>query len=148
MLVLSGCGTSPVDASNTGFGSSLSGTSSSHQGLSRIFGHNYGWGIVVFTIIVRIIILPLMIYQMKSMQTTEIQPQLMALQKKYPDRSDPEQMHDERRTKAPLCGSGSKSRCRMFAPLGSNADSDCFVSSNFPFRNIEDGQIFVDAAGG
>ena len=55
------------------------------QGLSHIFGNSYGWGIVIFTIIVRIIILPLMIYQMKSMrQTMELQPKLKALQEKYP----------------------------------------------------------------
>lgn len=41
-------------------------------------------GIIIFTIIIRIIILPLMFYQTKSMmKTQELAPQLKALQKKY-----------------------------------------------------------------
>ena len=117
MLVLSGCGTSPVDASSTGFWDHyiIWNFIRAIQGLSRIFGHNYGWGIVVFTIIVRIIILPLMIYQMKSMRkTTEIQPQLMALQKKYPDRSDPEQMRMM-----------SEEQKRLYAEAGVNPVAGC-----------------------
>ncbi|WP_334117057.1 YidC/Oxa1 family membrane protein insertase [Ligilactobacillus sp.] len=117
MLVLSGCGTSPVDASSTGFWDHyiIWNFIRAIQGLSSIFGHNYGWGIVVFTIIVRIIILPLMIYQMKSMRkTTEIQPQLMALQKKYPDRSDPEQMRMM-----------SEEQKRLYAEAGVNPVAGC-----------------------
>lgn len=66
--------------------------------LSDLLGHSYGWGIVAFTIIVRIIILPLMIYQMKSMRkTSDLQPQLKALQAKYPgkDRESREKMMAE-----------------------------------------------------
>ena len=52
--------------------------------LSKIFGNSYGLGIILFTIIIRVILLPLMVYQMKSMRkTTELQPQLKALQSKY-----------------------------------------------------------------
>ncbi len=41
-------------------------------------------GIIIFTIIIRIIILPMMFYQTKSMmKTQELAPQLKALQKKY-----------------------------------------------------------------
>ncbi len=51
--------------------------------LSHHFG-GYGMGIIIFTIIVRIIILPLMIYQTRSMRKTqEIQPKMKELQKKY-----------------------------------------------------------------
>ncbi len=95
MLVLSGCSNTPVNASSTGFWDHyiIWNFIRAIQGLSSFFGHNYGWGIVFFTIIVRIVILPLMIYQMRSMRkTTELQPQLKALQAKYPDRRDPEQM--------------------------------------------------------
>ncbi|KRN09231.1 Stage III sporulation protein J [Liquorilactobacillus mali KCTC 3596 = DSM 20444] len=52
--------------------------------LSKVFGNSYGLGIILFTIIIRVILLPLMFYQMKSMRkTTELQPQLKALQSKY-----------------------------------------------------------------
>ena len=88
VVVLSGCTpTTKVDASSTGFWDHyiVWNFIRAIQGLSHIFGNSYGWGIVIFTIIVRIIILPLMIYQMKSMrQTMELQPKLKALQEKYP----------------------------------------------------------------
>lgn len=86
MLVLAGCSTAPIDAQSTGFWDHyiVWNFVKAIQALSNIFGHNYGWGIVVFTIIVRIVILPLMIYQMNtSRKTMELQPQIKALQQKY-----------------------------------------------------------------
>lgn len=86
MLVLAGCSTEPIDAQSTGFWDHyiVWNFVKAIQALSNIFGHNYGWGIVVFTIIVRIVILPLMIYQMNtSRKTMELQPQIKALQQKY-----------------------------------------------------------------
>ena len=92
-LLLGGCASNaPITSHSTGFWDHyiIWNCVRAIQWLSNIFGHNYGWGIVVFTIIIRIIILPLMFYQMKSMRKTqEIQPKLMALQKKYPGK-DPE----------------------------------------------------------
>ncbi len=47
-------------------------------------GGNRGLGIILFTIIVRIILFPLMNFQTKSMRKTqEIQPKITALQEKY-----------------------------------------------------------------
>ena len=86
MVVLTGCSTAPIDAQSTGFWDHyiVWNFVKAIEALSNIFGHNYGWGIVVFTIIVRIIILPLMIYQMNtSRKTMELQPQLKELQQKY-----------------------------------------------------------------
>lgn len=87
-LVLSGCSsTSKVDANSTGFWDHyiVWNFIRAIQGLSEILGGSFGWGIVVFTIIIRIIILPLMIYQMKSMRKTmELQPKLKEIQNKYP----------------------------------------------------------------
>ena len=83
MLVLSGCSTDPVTAQSTGIWDHyiVWNFIRAIEALSNIFGHNYGWGIVVFTIIVRIVILPLMIYQMRSMRkTSELQPKLKELQ--------------------------------------------------------------------
>ncbi|MDI9519690.1 MAG: YidC/Oxa1 family membrane protein insertase [Bacillota bacterium] len=46
--------------------------------------HNYGWSIVIFTILVRIILMPLDISSRKGMRKmSKIQPQLNAIQKKY-----------------------------------------------------------------
>ena len=45
---------------------------------------NYGWSIVLFTLFVRLVLLPLDIKSKKSMRATQkIQPKLNALQKKY-----------------------------------------------------------------
>ncbi|MCI1974988.1 MAG: YidC/Oxa1 family membrane protein insertase [Limosilactobacillus sp.] len=44
----------------------------------------YGMGIIIFTIIIRVLLLPLMFYQTKSMlKTQELTPKLKAIQKKY-----------------------------------------------------------------
>jgi len=62
-------------------------------GVSSWFGNNYGVGIIVFTLLIRILVLPLMVYQtgsMKKMQ--EVAPVIKKLQEKYPNRKDPEQM--------------------------------------------------------
>ena len=50
---------------------------------------NYGWSIVVFTLIVRLVLLPLDIKSKKSMRAmTKIQPKMNALQKKYANDRD------------------------------------------------------------
>ena len=67
--------------------------------LSHNFG-GYGMGIIIFTIIIRIILLPLMYYQTKqTLKTQEIAPQLKALQKKYSsrDRDTMMKMQEEQR---------------------------------------------------
>ena len=52
-------------------------------------GHNYGVAIIVFTVLVRLIMLPLSIKQQKSMaKTQKIQPALNALQQKYKNDKD------------------------------------------------------------
>ncbi len=45
---------------------------------------NYGWSIVVFTLLIRVVLLPLDIKSKKSMRAmSKIQPKIQALQKKY-----------------------------------------------------------------
>ncbi len=59
-----------------------------------LLGNNYVLAIAVFTIVVRLITLPLNLKQQKSMmQTQEMQPQIQALQKKYKD--NPQKMQEE-----------------------------------------------------
>ena len=89
VLVLSACSTDPVNSQSTGFWDHyiIWNFVRAIKALSNLFGGSYGWGIIIFTIIVRIIILPLMFYQMKSSRKTmDLQPQLKELQAKYPDR--------------------------------------------------------------
>jgi len=59
-----------------------------------LLGNNYVLAIAVFTIVVRLITLPLNLRQQKSMmQTQEMQPQIQAIQKKYKD--NPSKMQEE-----------------------------------------------------
>ncbi|WP_283679596.1 membrane protein insertase YidC [Lentilactobacillus sp. Marseille-Q4993] len=86
-IVLSACSNAPITNHSTGIWDGLVVLNFSRAiiWLSQFGG--YGMGIIIFTIIVRIIILPLMIYQTRSMRKTqEVQPQLQALQKKYSSR--------------------------------------------------------------
>ncbi|AUJ30799.1 membrane protein insertase YidC [Liquorilactobacillus hordei] len=86
VFILSGCSTSTVTQNSSGIWDHYIIWSfiQAIVFLSKIFGNSYGLGIILFTIIIRVILLPLMVYQMKSMRkTTELQPQLKALQSKY-----------------------------------------------------------------
>ena len=56
--------------------------------INKLVG-NYGWSIVVFTLLIRLVLLPLDIKSKKSMrQISKIQPKLQALQKKYANDKD------------------------------------------------------------
>lgn len=86
MFTLTGCSTSTVTESSSGIWDHyiIWNFIQAIQFLSKVFGNSYGWGIIIFTIIIRVILLPLMFYQTKSMRkTTELQPELKILQKKY-----------------------------------------------------------------
>ncbi|MBM7712064.1 YidC/Oxa1 family membrane protein insertase [Enterococcus xiangfangensis] len=99
VFLLSACGTKNISADSTGiwdryvvyyFGQAI-------QGLS--FG-NVGVGIILFTIIVRIILMPLMHFQTKSMRKTqELQPKIKALQAKYSTRDQETQQKLQEETK-------------------------------------------------
>lgn len=55
---------------------------------------SYGLAIVLLTIVVRVVILPLTIYQMKSMKRMqEVQPRMKALQEKFKD--NPQKLNEE-----------------------------------------------------
>lgn len=60
--------------------------------LSHTF-NSYGIGIIIFTLIGRVILLPLTIYQQKNMEKmNDIQPEIKALQEKYSSRDEATQM--------------------------------------------------------
>lgn len=62
--------------------------------------NSYGLGIIVFTLIGRIFLLPLTIYQQKNMEKmNEIQPKLKELQQKYSSRDEATQMKLQEETK-------------------------------------------------
>ncbi|ALV22347.1 MAG: membrane protein insertase YidC [Carnobacterium sp.] len=85
-VVLVGCGTSPITAESTGFWDRYIVLNFSRViiWLSDLFGGSYGLGIIVFTLIIRIVLLPLMHGQTKSTRKmSELQPRIKALQAQY-----------------------------------------------------------------
>ena len=59
--------------------------------LEWIFGWvgNYGWAVVIFTLLIRLVLLPLDIKSKKSMRAMQkVQPKVLALQKKYANDKD------------------------------------------------------------
>lgn len=66
--------------------------------LSGLFGNNYAMGIIIFTLIIRLLLLPLNQMQTKSQRKMQdIQPELDAIKAKYPnkDRASMEAMQAE-----------------------------------------------------
>jgi YidC/Oxa1 family membrane protein insertase len=62
--------------------------------LYELLGQNFVLAIAVFTILVRLLTLPLNLRQQKtSMKMQEVQPQVQAIQKKYKD--NPSKMQEE-----------------------------------------------------
>ncbi len=55
--------------------------------LAKIMGNSYGWSIIVFTVIIRVVLFPLNAISIRSTAKMQsVQPQLNALRKKYPGR--------------------------------------------------------------
>lgn len=87
-LLLAACSNAPVTKNSTGFWDHyiVYNFSQFIIWLSNHIG-GYGMGIIVFTLIIRVLLLPLMFYQTKTMlKTQELTPKLKALQKKYSSR--------------------------------------------------------------
>lgn len=88
ILLLSGCTevNQPIDADSTGIWNKyfVYPLSLLIKYFAGLFNDNYGLAIVVVTLIIRILLLPLMIKQIKSTQAMqEVQPEIKALQEKY-----------------------------------------------------------------
>lgn len=64
--------------------------------LLDILGNQYFIAIIIFTVVTRIILLPLNIRQQKTMaKTTRLQPKIQKIQKKYPDPKDRAKLQQE-----------------------------------------------------
>ena len=87
-MLLAACSNQPVTSHSTGFWDHYIVYNFS-QFIIWLSNHTggYGMGIIIFTIIIRVLLLPLAFYQTKSMvRMQEITPQLKAVQKKYSSR--------------------------------------------------------------
>lgn len=98
LVVLSACGQSgqaqPISSESEGLwdGVILYSFSRVIIWISETLGGNYGLGIILFTLLVRVILIPLSIYQMKSMRKmSDVNPKLQALKEEY-DTTDKDQM--------------------------------------------------------
>lgn len=87
LVFLTACSNQPVNSSSTGFWDRyiVYNFSLLVIWLSKVFGGNYGGGIIVFTFLINLVIAPLRIWQSKTMsKQMELQPEIDALKKKYP----------------------------------------------------------------
>lgn len=90
LLVLTGCGTGEITTHSTGIWDRYIVYNFARCISWLSFGGTPAIGIILFTLIIRIILLPLMHYQNKQMiKTQELQPKLKAIQEKYSG-NDPE----------------------------------------------------------
>lgn len=88
VLIAGGCTNlnKPITSSSTGFWDHyvLYQFSRFILWIASLVGYSYGWAIVIFTIVVRVILLPVNWWQIKSMnKQMKLQPKMKALQKKY-----------------------------------------------------------------
>lgn len=64
--------------------------------LLEVLGNQYFVAIIIFTIITRLLLLPLNVRQQKTMaKTTRLQPKIQKIQKKYPDPRDRDKLNRE-----------------------------------------------------
>lgn len=99
-LFLAACSTTPVTQASAGVWDRwiIYNLSQFIIWLSNIFGGSYGVGIILFTIITRVILIPLMHFQYKTTrQMAVLQPQINALREKYSarDRETQQKLQDE-----------------------------------------------------
>lgn len=109
VLILTGCGqqagqAEPITAQSEGLwdGVILYSFSRMIIWISDLFGGSYGAGIIVFTLIIRILLIPVSLYQTKSTRKmSELNPEIQALREKY-DTSDKEEMEQFNEAQARL----------------------------------------------
>lgn len=90
MLFISACGRTdqPLTPESQGFWDQyiLLNLSRLLMWISNLFGGNFGVGIIIFTILIRILLLPLSKMQMDSQREIQaLQPELEAIKEKYPN---------------------------------------------------------------
>src|SRR5699024_10091151 len=68
---------------------------------AELLGNSYGWEIIIVTVIVRLLLVPLNVKQLKSSRAMqEIQPEMKELQKKYSSKDQATQQKLQQETMA------------------------------------------------
>jgi len=147
VVVLSACGaTGEVNAQSTGLWDRYIVYYFAEAIKALSFG-NAGIGIILFTLIIRVILMPLMHFQTKSMRKTqELQPKLKALQQQYASK-DTNTKQVKRRNTTFVCGKQCQSLCRLSAIIGTNADFDGLVAIDLTGSCFARRKILMAAAG-
>lgn len=119
VALLSGCTEirEPINAESTGFWNQyfVYPLSWVIKYFADLFNSSYGWSIIVVTVIIRLLLLPLNIKQLKSTQAMqEIQPELKELQAKYSSKDQKTQQQLQQETMA------------LFQKHGVNPLAGCF----------------------
>lgn len=91
IVFLTACGSTnePISANSTGIWDRyiIYNLSQFILWLSDLFGGNYAIGIILFTVIIRVLLIPLFRIQIKSQrQMQELQPEIEAIKEKYPNK--------------------------------------------------------------
>lgn len=105
MMLLAGCTeiNEPITAESEGFWNSyiVYPLSQLIIVLSEFLGNSYGWGLIAMTLIIRLVLLPLMIKQIKSSKAMQaLQPEIKALQEKYASKDQATQQKLQQETMA------------------------------------------------
>ena len=121
--------------------------------IASLVRDSYGWAIIIFTIIVRIILLPLNAISIKSMaKQQKVQPQMDALRKKYPgkDVESRQKLQEETSKLYKEAGINPYTGCLPMLIQLPEEVVICFhfiVSSNLADSTVAKWSVFVDGFG-
>jgi len=149
VVFLAACGTSAVNQNSTGFWDRYIVYNASQfiLWLAKLFGGNAGVGIIVFTLIIRILIFPLSYISTKNMgKQQEVAPQLKELQQKYSskDTATQQKLRDETQKLYAEAGINPVMGCLpmlvqmpfLFALYQAIARTDALKSGTFLWMNL------------
>ena len=133
MMLLAGCSeiNQPITAESKGFWNSyiVYPLSQLIIWLSEHLGHSYGWGLIATTLIIRLVLLPLMVKQVKSSKAMQaLQPEMKELQAKYSSKDQATQQKLQQETMALFQKYNVNPLSWMFTDCCSNANFNWCVS--------------------
>ena len=113
--------------------------------LAKLMGNSYGWAIIVFTVIVRVILVPLNAISIRSTTKMQsIQPQINELRKKYPGRDTESRTLLQQETNKLYKEAGVKSLYWMFACPDPVASYVCTVWCDFTYTAVTNWALLMD----
>lgn len=100
--------------------------------MANLTGENYGVAIIIVTLLIRLLILPLMIKQLRSTKAMQaLQPELKKLREKYSSKDQKTQQQFPAGNNGPFSKKWRQSISRLFPNFNSNANPYWFLSCNY-----------------